>query len=107
MEERSLLAQIPDQRLPPTASSGVSAPVGWSDSHAAVCFRFTKYRADTASDAGRVLVFALTAPTRSFIAPEMGAGPKAARKKKGLKGALKIPSVLESGKGSSEDIHKY
>lgn len=94
MEERSLLAQIPDQRLPPTPSSGVSAPVGWSDFHATVCFRFTKYRADTASDAGRVLVFALTAPTRSFIAPEMGAGPKAARKKKGFKRCFENPECL-------------
>ena len=82
MEERSSLAQIPHQRLPLTPWSGVSAPVVLSDSHAAVCFRFTKYRADTASDAGRVLVFARTAPTHSFVAPEMGAGPKAARKEK-------------------------
>lgn len=59
MEERSLLAQIPDQRLPLTPWSGVSAPIVLSDSHGAVCFRFTKYRADTASDAGRSLVFTL------------------------------------------------
>lgn len=87
MEERSLLAQISDQRLPPTPRSGVSAPTVVSDSHAPVCFRFTKCRADTAPDAGRVLVFAPTAPTRSFVAPEMGAGAKAERGKEALKGA--------------------
>lgn len=80
MEERSLLAQIPDERLPLTPWSGVSAPVVLSDSRAAVCVGFPKYRADTASDAGGVLVFTLTAPPRSFVAPEMGAGPKAGGK---------------------------
>lgn len=76
-----MLAQIPDQRLPLTLWFGVSVPTGLSDSHAAVCFRFTKDGARTASDAGGVPVFALSAPTRSFVEPEMSAGPKAARKR--------------------------
>jgi len=87
MEEGSLLAQIPDQRLPRTPWSGLSAPDVLSDSRAAVCLMFTRDRAGTASDAGRVLVFTLTAAARSFVASEMGAGLKTGRKKTVLKGA--------------------